>query len=508
MKLGLLERLKEYGESDFYPFHMPGHKRRELPGGFPDPYSIDITEIDGFDNLHHAEGILKESMEWAADVYGADRTYYLVNGSTCGILSGIFGCTRCGGRILMARNCHKAAYHGLILNRLVPEYIYPRSLSEYGMNGGIDPEDVRRALKAAFGEARVSGNGASGEAWISGNETSGGIQAVLVVSPTYEGIVSDIRTIAGIVHEYGIPLIVDEAHGAHLPFAEDCGGFPESALALGADVVIQSLHKTLPSFTQTAVLHIKGELADRERIERYLGMFQSSSPSYIFMAAMERCIRFMDGEGRAEMKRYRERLDGFYRSVEGLRNLKVLGREIVREKTVYDWDPSKIVVLVRDGIGVTGEELGKILRETYHLEMEMCAPGYVIGMTSLMDTEDGFKRFSKALWEIDEMLMERRQTPEHVRDGNACFSSLEAIQAISPAEAEEGCGKRIPLPESAGMISKEFIYLYPPGIPILAPGEQVTDEILARVKWYEKNGFAVQGLSDSSLSSIITVAKG
>ena len=174
----LLEKLKKYGESDFYPFHMPGHKRRDIDDdffdGFPNPYSIDITEIDGFDNLHHAEGILKKSMEEAADIYGADKTYYLVNGSTCGLLAAICGCTDWNGKILLARNCHKAAYHALLLNGLQPEYLYPEFIKEYGINGVIDSEKVRIAL-----EENKSSNGAK-------------ITAVLVVSPTYEGVVSDI----------------------------------------------------------------------------------------------------------------------------------------------------------------------------------------------------------------------------------------------------------------------------------------------------------------------------
>ena len=274
---GLLERLTEYAGSDAYPFHMPGHKRREIPdgipGGFPDPYGIDITEIDGFDNLHHAEGILKDAMDEAAAIYGADRSWYLVNGSTCGILSAVFATTENGGRILTARNCHKAVYHAICLNRLEAEYLYPEEITEFGINGGIRAEDVRKALEKDA--MRCAGN--SGD--VRGKITK--IQAVLITSPTYEGVVSDIRAIADAAHEYGIPLIVDEAHGAHLEYAVQCHSFPKSALEYGADIVIQSLHKTLPCFTQTAILHVKGKLVDQDRVSRYLSMFQTSSPSYL-----------------------------------------------------------------------------------------------------------------------------------------------------------------------------------------------------------------------------------
>ena len=230
---------------------------------FPNPFSIDITEIEGFDNLHHAEGILKESMRWAAGVYGADRTYYLVNGSSCGILSAIGAVMRPGETMLVSRNCHKSVYHGLILNSLKPEYVYPQIIEDLGIQGGISPDDVEKQL-----------------------EECPEIRGVLIVSPTYDGVVSDISKIAEIVHRHNIPLIVDEAHGAHFPFGNGC--FPKSALSCGADLVIQSLHKTLPSLTQTAVLHLKGNRVSRERLERCLQMYQSSSPSYVASDAAQR----------------------------------------------------------------------------------------------------------------------------------------------------------------------------------------------------------------------------
>lgn len=478
----LLNMLKQYGESDMYPFHMPGHKRQEINdecvGGFPNPYGIDITEVYGFDNLHHAEGILKNSMMQAAEIYRADHTYYLVNGSTCGILSAVCGCVRNGGKILMARNCHKASYHGLILNRLMPVYLYPEFLEKFGINGGVFPEDVKKAL-----------------------ESDREIEAVFLVSPTYEGIVSDIGSIAEIVHEYGIPLIVDEAHGAHFPFS-DGREFPESALYRGADVVIQSLHKTLPSFTQTAVLHIKGNLADRVKIEQYLGMFQSSSPSYIFMAAMERCIFYMDGAGKELLKRYGKRMRLFFEHTKTYQALKVLDKRIISEDSVYDWDQSKIVVSVKGINGVDGEWLSDRLREKYHLEMEMCAPDYVIAMTSFLDREEGFVRLQNALTEIDDQL-----SGEAVYVKTPSFKFPGAKMAISPAVAMDSRGKEMPLSESEGMISREFLYLYPPGIPLLVPGEVITKEILSAVFRYKTWGFSVQGLSDHSLSTIITVAK-
>ena len=512
---GLLERLTEYAGSDAYPFHMPGHKRREItdgiPGGFPDPYGIDITEIDGFDNLHHAEGILKDAMDEAAAIYGADRSWYLVNGSTCGILSAVFATTENGGKILTARNCHKAVYHAICLNRLEAEYLYPEEITEFGINGGIRAEDVRKALeKDAMHCAGNSGD-------VRGKITK--IQAVLITSPTYEGVVSDIRAIADVAHEYGIPLIVDEAHGAHLEYADQCHSFPKSALEYGADIVIQSLHKTLPCFTQTAILHVKGKLVDQDRISRYLSMFQTSSPSYLFMAGMERCIRYMDGDGRNGMVRYEERLEHFMERMEGLQVLEVLDREICgKYRTVAGWDPSKIVVSTMRAEDFHGEELAETLRRKYHLEMEMTAPEYVIAMTSLMDTEEGFERLGTALLEIDGALRhcvepeqqkekgeskekERCETPEVTES-----KVLHPVRRMLICEAMDADTERTAFQDTVGKVSAEFVYLYPPGIPIIAPGEVFTDAIVEKIMAYKAAGLLVQGPADPDADVILTLS--
>lgn len=505
---GLLERLTEYAGSDAYPFHMPGHKRREItdgiPGGFPDPYGIDITEIDGFDNLHHAEGILKDAMDEAAAIYGTDRSWYLVNGSTCGILSAVFATTENGGKILTARNCHKAVYHAICLNRLEAEYLYPEEITEFGINGGIRAEDVRKALeKDAMHCAGNSGD-------VRGKITK--IQAVLITSPTYEGVVSDIRVIADVAHEYGIPLIVDEAHGAHLEYADQCHSFPKSALEYVADIVIQSLHKTLPCFTQTAILHVKGKLVDQDRISRYLSMFQTSSPSYLFMAGMERCIRYMDGDGRNEMIRYEKRLERFMERMEGLQVLEVLDREICgKYRTVAGWDPSKIVVSTMRAEDFHGEELAETLRRKYHLEMEMTAPEYVIAMTSLMDTEEGFERLGTALLEIDGALRRRTESGRKEKAASETPEGLESkvshpVRRMLICEAMDADTERTAFQDTVGKVSAEFVYLYPPGIPIIAPGEVFTDAIVEKIMAYKAAGLLVQGPADPDADVILTLS--
>lgn len=472
----LVTRLKDYGKSEVVPCHMPGHKRNMgswLTGNFPNPFSIDITEIDGFDNLHHPEGILKNSMEWAARVYGSDKTWYLVNGSSCGILSSICGTVRPGGQILMSRNCHKSAYHGVILTGADVHYVYPQIINEMGIQGGIRPEDVEKKL-----------------------DRYPDISAVLIVSPTYDGIVSDVGRIAEIVHKRGIPLIVDEAHGAHFSFGP--GIFPKSAITQGADLVIQSVHKTLPSFTQTAVLHGKKGLIDLERVEKYLQMFQTSSPSYIFMAGIEQCIYEMSKNGMEYMKGFETRLFSLRASLGKLKNLRILKKEENMDSGVYDMDLSKLVISCRgckkgsDTHFLSGEDLGNWLRQDYHIEMEMCGADYVVAILTYMDQDKDLKRLEQGLLEIDAQL----ESSGENFDWNENFKQSEAIILKKPAEASESKVESILFEECEGRISAEFIYLYPPGIPITAPGELVTKKIISQVKGYLDMKFPVQGMAD------------
>lgn len=485
-KRSILEQLKTYSASDYYPFHMPGHKRNRVEGEglaekFPNPFSIDITEISGFDDLHHPEGMLLESMKRAAAIYGADESCYLVNGSSGGILAAVSGCVKRGGKILIGRNCHKSVYNGVFLNCLWAEYVYPQFIEELGINGGILPEDVETALSRCPD-----------------------IQAVLIVSPTYDGIVSDISRIAETVHKRGIPLIVDEAHGAHFPFGREWG-FPASALDMGADVVIQSLHKTLPSFTQTAVLHMKKKFLGQEKMERikqFLTIYQSSSPSYLFLAAAEQCILYMNGPGRSRLGWLFKEMEKFRQKTAHLSLLRVPGREWVGKKGVYDMDLSKILIYTGN-TGKSGAWLGEKLRREYHLELEMCAPQYGLALTSLWDREEGLERLYQAVTEIDSELASEASVPGRadnpLYDRGSIYDDMtfHMKAAYSIFQAQEMPAEEVLLSACSGRAAAEYVYLYPPGIPCLIPGEVITDEMVQKILRYEKMGFSVHGLKNN-----------
>lgn len=453
----LYSRLKAYSDTDYYGFHMPGHKRNQIRFGEGLPYGIDITEIEGFDDLHHADGIIKEAQQEAARLYGAEETKFLVNGSTAGILSAVLGCTKKGDQILVARNCHKSVYHAIFLNELEPVYLWPGFSRQFQLNTEISVSAVKAALTK---HSRI--------------------KAVVIVSPTYDGVVSDIESIAEAVHERGIPLIVDEAHGAHFGFHPY---FPENALKKGADVVIHSLHKTLPSLTQTALLHMRGEYIDKRRISSYLDMLQSSSPSYILMASIHECIRMLKEEKEQLFEPYVRNLDTLRKNLQNLKHLKLVQTE--------HYDRSKLVISVRHTV-MSGRELYRELLEKYHLQMEMAAGSYVLAMTSPGDTKEGFARLEQALFELDAAAGLRENGQEDD------IAKLPENPVICTSAKAALCGAKettyLPVEKSEGMISLEYAYLYPPGCPMIVPGERISRECIKRLAGYQKLGFKIEGL--------------
>lgn len=515
MSQKLYDKLKDYGESDAYPFHMPGHKRRlGLPGEI---LKIDITEIDGFDNLHHAEGILKEAQERAARLYGSEETFYLVNGSTAGILAAVSACTSYGGKLLMARNCHKAAYHAAELRGLHTSYVYPQRTGavKNPPTENTDAADMSdNVYETLQGQLMIQGRPMmQGQPMIGGSirpedvqealKNDRQIQAVFITSPTYEGVVSDVARIAKITHSFGVPLIVDEAHGAHFGFHPY---FPESSVKAGADIVIHSLHKTLPSMTQTALLHRGGGLVKSERVRKYLGMYQTSSPSYVFMAGMDACIRLLEKDSEALFTEFARRLEKFYRETDRLKHIHVYktggtgSSQTAQIRGIFAGDPSKLVLWAD---GKSGRWLSERLRGQFHLELEMEAGSYAIALTSVADTQEGFDRLAAALKELDGELEGEGPFPVPADQYGSAF--LQNKQIFTIAETDERPQERILLRDAAGRISAEYIYLYPPGIPLIVPGEEISRELIQYLSECRAAGLSLQGLHDYSGKTVSVV---
>ena len=476
----LYRKLEEYSRSDYYPFHMPGHKRNaeSVRGDFP--FERDITEIEGFDNLHHPEDILLEAQRNVAKLYGVKESFYSVNGSTAALLSAISAAVPRNGQILVARNCHKAVYHAIYLRNLKPTYIYPQMDGELWINGGIFPDKVERCLAA-----------------------NPELQAVLITSPTYDGVVSDVKEIAEIAHKYGVPLIVDEAHGAHFHFSNY---FPTSAAELGADLVIQSFHKTLPSMTQTAVLHNCSDRVDSRLIRRFMGIYQSSSPSYILMASMDACMEKMSSDGNEMFREFTKILEKTRRRLSECKYIRLVSPEI-GTAGVFDYDRSKLLFSTRYA-SMTGSELAQILLEKYYIQVEMETEHYVLALAAVGDSEEGFERLCQAIEEIDQEEAQKKKEKreaEEPKAGRTAYTSLSQFMSITEAMESESEIRK--LEESVGRISAEFGYLYPPGIPLIVPGEQITGQFIRNMRIYMEEGLYLQGLEDYTNETIRVVAQ-
>lgn len=467
----LYDKLLAYSDSDYYPYHMPGHKRNLGGLAIQDIKKLDITEIEGFDNLHDAREILLQIQKKAAFIYGADESYFLVNGSTSGILAAISAATREGGKILMARNCHKSAYHGAYLRKLNIRYLWPDQNEQFGVSKAITAKNVEQALNS-----------------------EDGFQAVLIVSPTYEGYVADISSIAEVVHKKNIPLIVDEAHGAHLGFHP---AWAQNSTRLGADLVIQSLHKTLPSLTQTAILHVRGELIDKKLLNRFLHIYQTSSPSYIFMAAMEDAIDLVDRNRNTLFHKFLMLWKDMINRINNCKCIHVL-QDI-------NTDIGKLVFSDFSG-NYSGKELYDILLNQYHLQMEMTSGNYVLAMFTIGDTKEGYDRLVNALLEIDKVCQIAGK--EDFRNQFTDILGHKPVSVCSLQEAWDASTKKILLHDAIDSVAADFINLYPPGIPYLVPGEKLTKEDCLCLQSYMENGFSVQGIESSNSGIYVSVLEG
>ena len=445
--MGYLEdRLEENYKSDMYPFHMPGHKRR-MNGH-------DITEIEGFDDLHDAKGVLKDLQERIAGLYGAKHAFLLVNGSTGGILAAISAACPFNSTVLMARNCHKSVYNAVFLRRLKAEYIHGE-LDDAGINPRIEPENVDNLMHKT------------------------GAKVVIITSPTYEGVISDVKAIAEVVHRNKGVLIVDCAHGAHFGVIDKKH---ENPVGLGADYVIMSVHKTLPALTQTAVLCL-GEGADYERTKKFFDIYVSSSPSYILMESVEKCFDIIRDEGRKLWAEYESNLTEFRKKCHSLEKLYLYEPE-------GDYDEGKLVICT-DRAAMDGKSLSDRLRQDYHLEMEMAAGQYVIALTSFCDTKAGFERLFKALDDVDRDVAESADR-KYAR-------ALQPEKMCEAWELETADVRTVRINEAEGKIAADYVYIYPPGIPWLVPGEVIPANFWKQVEEYEEYGIEVHGIENGCI---------
>ncbi len=471
----LLEYLKNYTNKNTTPFHMPGHKRNTQLAQYLQTFGAeyDFTEIYSMDDLHAPEGIIKECQQNAEKLWNSKHSYFLVNGSTCGILAGIRACTKNCDNVLVARNCHKSVYNAIELCNLSPKYIVPNLLEDLPIYSSLNPQSVYNELSKSF---------AKGEK----------ISLVVLTSPTYEGVISDVEKIVDIAHSFNVPVLVDEAHGSHLDLSKH---FTDGAVKAGADVVIQSLHKTLPSLTQTAILHLNSKIITANQIQRQLSVFQTSSPSYLLMSSIDSCINLIKNNP-TFFDSWNENLNTFKKEISSLKKLSVLG--YTTENNYFLFDKSKIVISTAN-TDINATTLMHILRTRFNIELEMCSGDYAIAMTSIADSKDDFKKLAYALNEIDSMVSKSSRKSYSLVVSELPKAKATILDALNTDSVE------IDIDKSIGKTSAEYVWIYPPGIPIITPGEVITEEAVNIIKSADENSLNLQKSTTEKFNVILVL---
>jgi arginine/lysine/ornithine decarboxylase len=488
----LFDALVRHAKRKPYPFHVPGHKMgnsfdREGKKWFQSILSIDMTEISGLDDLHQPEGIIAEAQSLAAEAFWADETRFLIGGSTVGNMALIMAVCRPGDKIIVQRNCHKSVYHGLILARANPIFIVPAVDLATGAAAGLRREDVERTL-----------------------QEHPDAKAVFLTNPTYYGMGIELAKMAAAVHRFHIPLLVDEAHGAHYGFHP---ALPPSAMQCGADAAVQSTHKMAASLTMSSMLHIQGSRIDRDRLSRALAMIQSSSPSYPLLASLDLARRHMVFEAEQEFDRVLPLLE---RLRERIAALPWLQAAALTESSVYSTlDPLKLMLCLRTDT-MTGFQLRSLMEEQ-GIFPELADSGHVLLAASTGTSSQDVERVWQLLESVTppslpeaELCCRTDPANAYVRSrsagtGGVLASSFLREQAMPMHEALDAEKRAVSLAEAEGKISAEMVIPYPPGIPLVVPGERIDVQLLSLLRTLRAERTRFHGIKDASLETIQVV---
>lgn len=470
MKTPVFDALKNLVEENSVSFHMPGHKGKNTLVNWGEYIpSIDTTEVEGLDNLLEPRGIIQESQDLTAKVFGAKATYYGVNGSTGSNYVALATITKPGDKVLIQRNCHKSIYNALILNRLNPVYIYPNYNENFNVLTGLYPEDIEQILTE-----------------------QPDIKAVVLTYPNYYGVCSDLTKIADIIHKHNKILMVDEAHGPHMGFSEK---LPVSALKAGADIVIHSTHKTLPSFTQTSMIHVGTDRIDLNKLRDRYQLYTTTSPSYLFTASNEIAAAFMDSdEGREKLNWNVEKCEEVIKRLNAIDRVEVFTGD-PSDETIYSKDLTKILISID---GIRGSQIKKRLKKEYNIRLEMSDYYYALIFATLMNEEEDYEKLIAAIED-----MAKKSEFEEINYVNINMPTPKIIK--NPADAYYSKKMQVGLKEAIGRIAAAPIIPYPPGIPLIVPGEEFTKDIYDHILFLMDNGIEIVGLMGREKDSIVVV---
>ena len=474
------EAMDKYARDGALAFHTPGHKqglgahsrlKRLITA---EGLKQEVSLMEELDDLHEPSGCIKKAEALAAELWGARDTMFMINGTTGAIHAMILGTLQPGDKVLVPRNAHRSIIGGIILAGAQPVYIVPEIVEALGIAGVLSVDAVREAV-AKNPDAR----------------------ALIAVYPTYYGMAGDLQAIADILHEHNMLLLVDEAHGAHLKFAQHIEGMPKQALDLGADVVAQSTHKVLGSMTQTSMLHIGSQRVSRERIREGAALLQSTSPNQLLLASLDIARLQMATEGRKRLERAVELGNWLRREINKIHGLYCVGDEILDSSETMRLDKTRITVNLT-GIGLAGPKAELILRHQYKVQCELSDNNNLLFIISMADTEETAHRLLEVLkLLVAEHGREKAEKPVVPVD---LFTANEV--AVTPREAFYRARERVKFAEAAGCIAAETVTFYPPGVPVLCPGERITAELIKAVQQQRSAGMRVVGPADSSLEYI------
>lgn len=463
----LLDMLKAYKEGQPLPFHMPGHiLGRGLSHELKMAGGLDITEIPGSDCLHAPTGVIKEAQELAAKCFGAGSTLFLVNGSTAGIHTMVRAVIKPGGKLILERNSHRSVLNALALFGGEPVFVMPSVDEKTGLPLGVTSEAIERAILD--------------------NEN---VQGVLVTRPNYYGIASSMERIHEITERYGLTLLVDEAHGAHFRFHKK---LPPTALEQGADLCVQSLHKTMPALTQTALLHGRMGYQRWAEVETSASMLQTTSPSYILMASIDRARDIMENEGEALYERLGQHIEAFERELESRTTI----QRVTWSRTGLESDFTRIV-LSFENTRLSGFEAEELLRSRFGIVAEMADLTHVVLIATPFHTPEDFKRLLHALEELSKAFKGKRSVSPVKWPQSLPERAVPMGQALSLKSCE------MPIKESLNKISGGSVVPYPPGIPLLNPGERITQDCLDYMEAVLSQGGQVHGIHEGKLRVLI-----
>lgn len=473
----LFSGLVAHAKKNPVQFHIPGHKKgagidpefRQFIGD--NALSIDLINIGPLDDLHHPKGMIKQAQDLAAEAFGADHTFFSVQGTSGAIMTMVMAVCGPGDKIIVPRNVHKSVMSAIVFSGAIPVFIHPEIDTELGISHGITTDSVEKALEQ-HPEAK----------------------GVLVINPTYFGISADLKKIVEIAHSFNVPVLVDEAHGVHIHFHDS---LPLSAMQAGADMAATSVHKLGGSMTQSSILNVKEGLVSAKHVQSILSMLTTTSTSYLLLASLDIARKQLAIKGKELMDTTIQLAQSIRNKINEIEHLHCVGEEILGSKATFDYDPTKLIISVKE-LGLTGYEVEKWLRERHNIEVELSDLYNILCIITPGDTEYEGNLLVNALKELSD---EYQHRPGKIDPVEVLLPEIPVL-ALTPRDAFYAETEVIPFEESEGRIIAEFVMVYPPGIPIFIPGEIITHENLHYIRENLEAGLPVQGPEDDEIKTI------